>query len=164
MKKAISIVLFVSALTLISGIVSAQTIQAESTSTNYTAEQKACIKTAQDKRTAALKVAIDQMKSATKDASDAEQAALTIAQKSKTEKIRLQEIKKAVDAYNNNETVKQAKAPYLAAVKAANDKFQIESKSCLSNSGKGVGGFFSRIGNNISSFFSNFFKFFSKKK
>jgi hypothetical protein len=154
-KKIFYIVSLVSALTLVSGVAFAAAPQkvvpssavigprAIQSNIKYTAQQQACIKAAQDKRTAAIKVAMDAINTATKDELKArqdavkaaqdtfiaatkaelkvEQDALIAAQKNKDAKVRATEAKSANDAYNNDKVVKQAKVPYTAAVNAAND-------------------------------------------
>jgi len=157
MKKIFKIVLLISALILISGVASAAAIPNSLPATNkpaqksapvavkYTAEQQACLKTAQAKRSASIKAAADALNAATKDAlairqaaikaatdifsaatKDAlatRQAAITAAQKITDAKARMDAVKAAANAYNNDSAVKQAKVPYVAAVKAANDAY-----------------------------------------
>ena len=90
------------------------------------------------------------------------------AQVIKDAKKRMDAMKAANDAYNNNAAVDQAKTPYATAVKAANDQFQTEQKACLAGTGEKIGGFFKNIGNGIGNGFSGFWykttHLFSKNK
>ena len=158
MKKIFYVTSLVSALVLVSGVALAATTAPAVTKTvpaaaktvaqttvKYTTEQQACIKIAQDKRSADMKVATDALNNATKAALQArqdaikaaqdafsaatkdqlkvEQSAIIAAQKSKDVKARSDQAKAANDAYNNNKTVQQAKIPYMAAIKTANDQY-----------------------------------------
>ena len=197
-KKIFSIVLAVSAVILTAGVALAATVETPvTTAVKYTATQQACIKTAQDKRSAAVKAAADTLNSttktalqtrqdamktatdalnaATKSALKAEQSAITAAQKNTDIKARVELMKSAFNAYNNNASVKQAKVPYTAAlklandaynndasvkqaqpayagaVKAANDQFQASQKACLSPAS---GGLFAKIWGYMARLFS----------
>ena len=214
-KKIFSIALAILAVMLTSGVASVAIAQTPSpvagsqatTAVKYTTAQQACIKVAQDKRSAAVKAATDTLNSttktalqtrqaamkaatdtlnaATKSALKAEQDAITAAQKSTDIKARVELMKEAFNAYNNNATVKKAKVPYTAelksandaynndvavkqaqpayakAVKAANDQFQTNQKACLSPAPDGL---FQKMGNSIKGFFSSLGKLFSGKK
>jgi len=149
MKKIFYTVSLVSALVLGAGVASAATVTTPAQAVKYTATQQACIKTAQDARSAATKAATDALNNATKDAlkvrQDAikaaqdifsaatktelktEQDAIIAAQKSKDAKTRAAGAKTANDIYNNSKIVKQAKIPYMAAIKAANDEYNNSS-------------------------------------
>jgi len=156
-KKIFYVISLVSALALVSGVASAATApkaapssvitatKPAQTTAKYTAAQQSCIKAAQDKRTAAIKAAMDTINSATRDELKArqdavkaaqdifvaatksqlkvEQNALIAAQKNKDAIARAAEAKAANDEYNNDKVVKQAKIPYTAAVNAVNDTY-----------------------------------------
>jgi hypothetical protein len=130
----------------------------------YTDSQKACIKTAQDKRMATLKPATENLKNQTSAALKVRQDAIAVAQKIKDEKKRAAAIKAANDTYNNDQTVKDSKTPYMNVVKAANDQFQVDQKACLAGSGISSKGFFKNIGDGISNFGRGMMNFFTGKK
>jgi len=147
MKKIFGVILLASVLMVASGVASASTTSSAPINglVGLNADQKACIKTAQDARTATLKTAMTTMNDATKDAlktrqdaikkatdtlntttKDAlkiEQSAIASAQKNKDVKARSEAIKAANDAYSSDKTVIKAKVPYMAAIKAANDAY-----------------------------------------
>ena len=91
---------------------------------------------------------------------------MTATLKMKDAKGKAAAIKKASDAFNNAETVKQAKPVYIAAVQAANNQFQTDQKACLASSGlKTLGtGIFKNIKVGFSSSMSSVTKFFTGKK
>jgi len=125
---------------------------------------------------------------ATKAALKVKQDALALAEKSTDPSVRAQKIKEANDAYNNNKTVKEArveqteairvanevydkdeatikaKPAYAVAVKAANDQFQIDEKVCIEKTKGNKNGFFKRIGDGISGFFSKIWGFLTRNK
>lgn len=111
-----------------------------------------------------MKPAIDAIKSQTEAALKVRQEAITVAQKIKDVKARAAAIKKANDIYNNDKTVQQSRPAYITAVKAANDQFQVDQKSCLSGSGISPKGFFKKIGDSFSNFGLGLAKFFTGKK
>jgi hypothetical protein len=141
MKKIFTFILFASVLVSIAGVA----LAAVPSGVKYTAEQQACIKAAQEKKTAAIKVAtgnlsavapdaLKEKQDAIKAATAALDAAIKTALKTKKDaiaasvkikdaKARADAIKAATVAFNNNPAVKKAMVPYLAAIKAANDTY-----------------------------------------
>ena len=135
-------------------------------------------------RVNAMKAAADILNASTKDALKTRMAAIAAAQKIQDLDARSTAIKAANDVYNNNAEVKKAKIPFITAIKAAsdeytgniivtkakpaydlaiksaNDQFQKDQKTCV----EGKKGFFSKIGNGISNFFSKLINFFTGKK
>jgi len=138
MKKIIYLILIITLQSSISGITMAAT-------PSVTADQQACIKAAQDKRSAAIKTAQNTLDSITGDALKSKQSAITVAQDTlkvavkdasqirtkaiqaaeniKDERAKAKAIQAAQDAYNNNATVKRAVITYEAATKAAVNKY-----------------------------------------
>jgi hypothetical protein len=169
-KKVFGILSLVLALVLLAGTTLAVTEKKNNTSINtisapkYTEAQKVCLKTAQDKRITAIKPATEELKVKTEVALKARKDAIAVAQKIKDAKKRAAAIKVANDAYNNNQTVKDSKMPYIDIVKAANDQFQIDQKACLAGSGISPMGFFKNIGDRMSNFGKGIANFFTGKK
>ena len=155
-------------LLLTSGIVLAETSTIiNSAPAKYTEEQKACVKTAQDKKNASIKSATDILNTATKDALKIKQEAIKTAQKNKDSKARTIAMQNAEKMFNSNDVVKQAKPAFMEAVKTANEQYQSDVKACLGTKGGGVGffrGMFKGIGNGVSGAFSGMWKFFTGKK
>ena len=171
MKKIVNIGLLVSVLILTSGVVLAADTAKKSvlpTPIEYTTEQQACIKVAQKERANDVKIAAETLSVATKDALKLKQDAVKSAQKNKNTIARMEEIKIASKAYNSDETVKQAIAPYITAVKSANKKFQSASKACSKGSIGSDVGFFKDVFNKVSTSFLGsllrIFNFFLAKK
>lgn len=119
-KKVLSLSLLVFASFLISGVALAATTTPKAKTApvvvKYTADQQTCINNAQRKATLP---ALEAFNTATSDASKTRQAAIIAAQKITNEEAKASAIKAANDAYNNDATVKQARAPYMAAIKSA---------------------------------------------
>jgi len=147
-KKVLGVLTLMLASILFVEVAAAATTQkTASAPVQYTAAQKACLETAKNKRMASIKPAADIFNAATKIASEERQSAIESAQKITNAKEKSAAIKAANDAYNSNAGVQSAKAPYTAAIKAANEKLQNDVKSCLSD--KSIGGFFKNILKNI---------------
>lgn len=162
MKKILKVILLISVLVLMSGVASAAT----TAPVKYTTEQQACIKAAQTARMASVKTATDALNAATKDALKTRQDAIIAAQKTKDTTARMAAIKAANDEYNNDSTVKTARAPYMSAVKVPNENFQAAVKACISGSGNnGLGGsLFEKAGASILNALTRLFHFFTEKK
>jgi len=147
-KSIISIILLFSFAGFLVGSVLAETSpnsEQDQGKPQMTAEQQACIKTAQEKRDAAISAAKKDFDSATKDAlakkneltkkaiedlktaikipSEIRKKVIADAQKNPNKEVRDARIKAANDAYNNDEKVKKAKAKYDATLKEINNAY-----------------------------------------
>ena len=114
MKKISSISLLVSVLFLMGATASAAVTK--TAPVKYTPEQQACIN---KNMQPAIKVAQDALNTATRDVLKTRQEAITVAQKITDAADKKAAIKAALDEYNNNSAVKQARIPYMQAVKEA---------------------------------------------
>jgi hypothetical protein len=97
-------------------------------------DQQDCINNAQATKDAAVQAAASAFSNSVKDVLATEKSAIAAAQQIQDETARLAAIKSANDDYNNNGTVQQARIPYIAAVKAANQQFQSDSQACSTSS------------------------------
>lgn len=115
-KRTLNIIIFVLVLFLISGFANATTQGSSSVKSAYTADQEACIRKNQLEST---KPAQQAFEIATKKALEVRIKALKVAETIKKASDKTAAIKAANDKYNNDETVKNAKAPYIEAFKTA---------------------------------------------
>jgi len=169
MNKIFFVLFFVLFVGVSSGLVLADTPQ-NSSQPIQTEQQRACIKAAQDARSAAIGAAMDGLNLVTKEALEVKKSAIQAAnnsfnknQKAKGAKEAYEKaIKRANSTYDNDDDVKQAKNPYAAAVKAANDKFQLDQKNCLAQRDNNIPGFLKRVGNGFTGFFARLGSFFHR--